>query len=125
MTPQTRMEGIIHRYFELWETQNADGLGEIFAKDATYVVRPFGEEVYTGLTDIEGYWRDNTVKNQTNPKTRVLSVAYNADTAFVEWETTYTNPQGIKKIMRGMLNLAFENGYIKELHEHFNTNLVA
>ena len=56
------MKKILHRYFELWRTQDVSRLKEIFTKDAIYAVDPF-EESYRGIKKIERYWLANTVAN--------------------------------------------------------------
>ncbi len=111
---------IVDRYFELWEQQDVDGLKEIFAPDAKYIVKPFGVEEYTGIKEIQAYWQASPVGKQMSPKPRVISRAINRNIGFVEWETTFTTKTDKKKRVRGILLMVFRNGLIQELREHYD-----
>jgi hypothetical protein len=121
MANQDQIQKIIYRYFELWSTQNPEGLSEIFADDSKYIVHPFGIEEYTGIDAIRGYWNAKPVSQQLNPKPRVISQLIGENIAFVEWETTFKKLSGGNKKVRGILLLEIEGNLIKELREHYDS----
>lgn len=121
MTTEEQIQKVITRYFELWRTQNTDGLSEIFATDAKYIVHPFGVEEYSGIDAIRGYWNAKPASQQIDPKPRVISQVIGKDIAIVEWETVFEKPSGGKKRVRGILLLEFKNALVKELREHYDS----
>lgn len=121
MNDEAQMQKVITRYFEVWKTQDTEGLSEIFTDNAKYIVHPFGVEEYSGIDAIRGYWRANPVGKQIKPQPSVISQAFGDELAFVEWETVFEKTTGGTKKVRGMLLLEFEGGLIKQLREHYNT----
>ncbi len=118
-TSSTQMQTAIDRYFKAWESQNADLLTEVFTHDALYSAQPFGAEEYKGLEEIKKYWFAKPVSIQIDPKPMVISRAFGESCCFIEWETTFTTPTHMTKVVRGMMRLEFENGLVKELREHY------
>jgi len=116
---QEQMEQTMERYFELWQTQDAEHLDEVFTPDAVYQVKPFGVEVHSGLEAIRRYWQRKVVELQIDPKPEVLKTAYGDDFVFAEWEHIFTTHEGSIKTLRGILLLEFEGPLVKELREHY------
>lgn len=112
---------IINKYFDLWRSQNTEGLEDIFAENAAYHVKPFGEEEHYGIDAIKSYWLANPVKKQISPSPQILNLAYADNKAFIEWVNVFTTLEGSRKESRGIMILEINDGLIVELREFYKS----
>ena len=81
----------IDAYERLWRTPGTDGLGELFAPDATYSMGPY-EETQRGLPAIAELWEDERVSPDEPFRMSYEIVAVEQDTGVSRVEVAYDGP---------------------------------
>ncbi|WP_024800552.1 nuclear transport factor 2 family protein [Nocardia sp. BMG51109] len=119
------VESVVADYIRAWETQDPDLIVTIFTADATYHERAF-EAPIANHEGIREYWGSKVVAEQANISCKLLSLYMDGDTAVAEWEATFDDvPQQVRKVMREVAILEFDNGLIRNLREYWASQTVA
>jgi hypothetical protein len=87
-----QVEAWIARYADLWGTEGTDGLGELFAKDASYSTGPY-ERPHIGLDAIKGMWEAERHGHDERFEMRSELIAVEGDTGVVRVEVRYGKPR--------------------------------
>ena len=111
---------IIKIYFDSWKNQDLNII-KIFDENSIYKVKPFGEEEYTGLSQIIEYWKKNPMaQSQPNPKILECFSDQEKHKYFCEFENQFMVDNKIK-ITRGFILFEINNGIISELSEFYKS----
>jgi len=112
------MLNLVDRYFRAWREQSVDQLADVFALDATYQEKPFSEPIHS-LQGIREYWIGRVLP-QVDPRPRVLRLAIDDGSAFVDWQTELTI--GLqRKLVSGVMELELDTtgkriGHLRECY---------
>ncbi|WP_028478372.1 nuclear transport factor 2 family protein [Nocardia sp. CNY236] len=112
---------VVDTYIRAWTSQDPDLITTVFTEDATYHERVLDAAIER-RSGIRDYWESKVVDAQANISCRLLSlyVDADADTAIAEWEARFDDvPQQVRKVMREVAILEFENGLIRSLREYW------
>lgn len=121
MTVLTKQDvrDVIDVYIQAWEQQDPDLIVTIFTESATYHERVLEDPVLDRAA-IRRYWETKVVQSQANIKCELVSLYLDGDTAIAEWAAEFDDvPQGIRKRMREIAVLDFEDGLISALREYW------
>lgn len=83
-----RVEEWVGRYERAWRTPGTDGLDEVFAADATYLISPWAEPV-VGLDALMRFWDDERPPESDEFTMRSSVLAVDGDVAVVRVEVDY------------------------------------
>ena len=116
---------VIDVYIKAWETQDPDLIVTIFTPEAMYHERVM-EAPIPDREAIRAYWQSKVVEAQANISCRLLSLYLDGDTAIAEWEAEFDDvAQGLRKRMREIAVLTFEDFRISSLREYWASEVVA
>ena len=119
MPTRERVEQVIDVYIKAWTEQDPDLIVTIFTEDATYHERVLGEPIRT-RAGIREYWTTKVVAAQARIACRLLALYLDGDTAVAEWEARFDDlAEGVRKRMREVAILEFEDGLIAGLREYW------
>ena len=114
------MQEVLDLYFQAWRTQDSELIASLFTEDGVYRVKPFGIEKYFGREQIKGYWHTSPVSGQSKPAPKLINCAFGDELCFAEWQNHFTSIKyQLDVTTNGILLLEFEEGFIKELREHY------
>lgn len=119
----TRQEvrGIVDLYIQAWVGQDPDLIMTIFTDTATYHERVL-EAPIRDRAGIRAYWQAKVVESQDNIKCELLNLYLDGNTAIVEWEAQFDDVvQGVRKRMREVAILVFEDQLIASLREYWSS----
>ena len=115
---------ILDIYVRAWVGQDPDLIVTIFTEGATYHERVLQAPI-PNRDAIRRYWETKVVKSQANIKCEVLNVYLDGDTAIAEWEAEFDDlAQRVRKRMREIAVLTFENRKITSLREYWSSETV-
>jgi uncharacterized protein (TIGR02246 family) len=117
----TRQEAraVLDTYIRAWETQDPGLIVTIFTEDATYHERVLGNPI-PDRNAIREYWQSKVVESQANLKVQLLNVYLDGETVIAEWLAEFDDlAQGIRKRMREIAVLVFEDGLVSSLREYW------
>ena len=118
---------VIAVYMKAWKTQDPDLIVTIFTPEATYHERVMEDITITGRDGIRAYWESKVVGAQANiicgMEHRYLD--HDTGTAIAEWVAEFDDvAQGVRKRMREIAVLEFEDGLISSLREYWASETV-
>lgn len=112
---------VIDVYIKAWETQDPDLICTIFTKSAQYHERVMGAPI-PGREAIRRYWQDKVVGAQANITCRLVNLYLDGETAVAEWIAEFDDvAQGVRKRMKEIAVLEFEDGLIASLREYWSS----
>ncbi|MGH3790796.1 MAG: nuclear transport factor 2 family protein, partial [Pseudonocardiaceae bacterium] len=80
------------------------------------------EEPIRGREGIRAYWQAKVVESQGGIKCELLNLYLDGNTAIVEWEAHFDDvAQGVRKRMREVAILVFEDRLIASLREYWSS----
>lgn len=110
---------VLDVYIQAWEQQDPDLIVTIFTEDATYHERVL-EAPIPDREAIRAYWETKVVGAQANIRCELLNLYLDGVTAVAEWEAEFDDvAQGVRKHMREIAVLVFEDGLIASLREYW------
>jgi hypothetical protein len=110
---------VIDVYIRAWETQNPDLIVTIFTSAATYHERVL-QEPMPDREAIRRYWQSKVIASQANITCELLNLYLDGDTVIAEWEAEFDDvPQSVRKRMREIAVLVFQEGLISSLREYW------
>ena len=110
---------VLATYIRAWETQDPDLIVTIFAPSTTYHERVLAEPI-PDREAIRAYWESKVVGAQANITCDLLSLYVDGDTAIAEWLAEFDDlAEGVRKRMREITVLVFEDGLIASLREYW------
>src|SRR5260370_42009309 len=110
---------VIDTYIRAWEGQDPDLIVTIFTESATYHERVLQDPI-PNREAIRGYWQSKVVESQANIRVRLLNVYIDGDTVIAEWEAEFDDQaQGVRKRIREIAVLTFEDRLISSLREYW------
>jgi ketosteroid isomerase-like protein len=115
---------VIGVYIKAWETQDPGLIVTIFTPAATYHERVLQDPI-PDREAIRRYWQDKVAGSQANIRCELLSMYLDGETVIAEWEAEFDDvPQGVRKRMREIAVLVFEDGLISSLREYWASETV-
>jgi len=118
---------VIAVYMKAWRTQDPDLIVTIFTPEATYHERVMEDITITGRDGIRAYWESKVVGAQANIICGMehLYLDHDTGTAIAEWVAEFDDvAQGVRKRMREIAVLEFEDGLISSLREYWASETV-
>lgn len=118
---------VIAVYMKAWKTQDPDLIVTIFTPEATYHERVMEDITITGRDGIRAYWESKVVGAQANIICGMehLYLDHDTGTAIAEWVAEFDDvAQGVRKRMREIAVLEFEDGLISSLREYWASETV-
>ena len=116
---------VIDIYIRAWVNQDPDLIVTIFTDTATYHERAF-EEAIRNRAGIRDYWQAKVVESQRHITCKLLSLYLDGDTAIAEWEAEFDDlAQRVRKRMREVAILRFDDGLIARLREYWSSERIA
>jgi SnoaL-like domain len=110
---------VLDTYIRAWETQDPGLIVTIFTSSATYHERVLKDPI-PGREAIRRYWQSKVVQAQANIRCQLLNLYLDGDTAIAEWEAEFDDlAQGVRKRMREIAVLVFEEQLIASLREYW------
>jgi len=110
---------VLDVYIRAWVTRDPDLIVTIFNDGATYHERVLEEPIY-GHDGIRNYWEEKVVTSQSDIQVELLALYVDGDTAIAEWEARFDDlVRGVRKRMREVAILEFEDGLIASLREYW------
>jgi hypothetical protein len=118
----------LSRPWILWESGVAAGVSllivTIFTETATYHERVLGEPI-RNREGIRRYWQDKVVASQGRIECELLALYVDGDAAIAEWEACFDDlEEGVRKRMREVAILEFQDGLIAGLREYWASETV-
>lgn len=124
MLTKDHVREVIAVYIQAWQEQDPDLICTIFTESATYHERVMGDPI-PDREAIRRYWQAKVVGAQANITCRLLSLYLDGDTAIAEWLAEFDDmAQGVRKRMREIAVLEFEDGLISGLREYWASETV-
>ncbi len=121
---EQRVRAVVDTYIRAWVQQDPDLITTIFTHSATYHERIF-EEPIRNREGIRDYWQSKVVQTQAHITCELLNLYLDGDTAIAERQAEFDDvPQGIRKRMREVAILVFEDHLIASLREYWATHLL-
>jgi ketosteroid isomerase-like protein len=115
---------VIGVYIDAWQRQDPDLITTIFTESARYHERVLQDPI-PDREAIRRYWQDKVVGAQANITCELLSLYLDGDTAIAEWLAEFDDvAQGVRKRMREIAVLEFEDGLIASLREYWASEQV-
>lgn len=115
---------VIGVYIKAWQDQDPDLIVKIFTPAATYHERVLRDPI-PDREAIRRYWQSKVVESQANIKCELLSLYLDGDTAIAEWLAEFDDvADGVRKRMREIAVLVFEDGLISSLREYWSSETV-
>jgi hypothetical protein len=117
----TRQEAreTLDTYIRAWESQDPDLIVTIFTEGATYHERVLKEPI-PDRNAVRDYWQSKVVESQGNIKVQLLNLYLDGETVIAEWLAEFDDlAQGIRKRMREIAVLVFEDGLVSSLREYW------
>jgi nuclear transport factor 2 (NTF2) superfamily protein len=125
--PLTEQEvrAVVDTYIRAWVQRDPDLITTIFTASATYHERVF-EEPIRNRQGIREYWQRKVVASQGRISCELLNLYLDGNTAIAEWQAEFDDLfQGIRKRMREVAILVFEDQLIASLREYWATQVLA
>ncbi len=123
LTKQDARE-VLDIYIQAWEKQDPDLIVTIFTDSATYHERVL-EEPIPDREAIRRYWQEKVVRSQANIECELLNVYLDGATVIAEWEAEFDDvAQGVRKRIREIAVLTFEDRLISSLREYWASEQV-
>lgn len=124
LTRQDVLE-VVDTYIRAWVTQDPDLIGTIFTEAATYHERVLEEPIRT-RAGIRAYWQSKVVESQGRISCKLLKAYLDGSTAIVEWESEFDDLEaGVRKQMREIAVLEFEDKLISSLREYWSSKQIS
>ena len=121
---RTHVEHVVGAYVRAWTEQDPDLIVTVFTESAVYHERVFEEPIRT-REGISVYWQEKVVESQANIECRLLALYVDGSTAIAEWEAQFDDRvEGVRKRMREVAILEFEDGLIASLREYWATEIL-
>jgi len=115
---------VLDVYIRAWVEQDPDLIVTIFTENATYHERVLAEPI-RDREGIREYWQKKVVESQRDIKCELLNLYLDGNTAIAEWEVLFQDiPQGVRKHMREVAILVFEDQLIASLREYWSTEQI-
>ena len=115
---------VLATYIKAWETRDPSLIVTIFTPGATYHERVMGDPI-PDREAIRRYWQSKVVGEQANIRCELLSMYLDGETVIAEWLAEFDNVhQGVRKRMREIAVLTFEDGLISSLREYWASETV-
>jgi ketosteroid isomerase-like protein len=115
---------VLGTYIRAWETRDPDLIMTIFTPAATYHERVMGDPI-PDREAIRAYWVAKVVGSQANIRCELLSMYLDGDTVIAEWLAEFDDTvQGVRKRMREIAVLTFEDGLVSSLREYWASTTV-
>jgi hypothetical protein len=122
---EREVRGIVDTYIRAWVQQDPDLITTIFTDSVTYHERVF-EEPIRSREGIREYWQRKVVETQAYISCELLNLYLDGNTAIAEWQADFDDLfQGIRKRMREVAILVFEDQLIASLREYWATQVLA
>jgi ketosteroid isomerase-like protein len=119
------VEKVVDVYIRAWVTKDPDLIVTVFTDSAVYHERAFDAPVRT-RAGIRRYWQDKVVESQADIDCRLLALYVDGTTAVAEWEAEFDDlVDGVRKRMREVAILEFEDGLIASLREYWSSAIVS
>lgn len=119
------VRGVVDIYIRAWVEQDADLIVTIFTDAATYHERVL-EAPIRGREGLRAYWQAKVVESQRDIKCELLNLYLDGDTVIAEWEAQFNDlAQGVRKRMREVAILVFEDRLIASLREYWSSEQIA
>src|ERR1017187_898397 len=110
---------VLDVYIRAWQEQDPALIVTIFTPGASYHERVLGEPI-PDREAIRRYWQTKVVQEQANIQCELLSLYLDGDTAIAEWLAEFDDvSDGVRKRMREIAVLTFEDGLISSLREYW------
>jgi SnoaL-like domain len=126
MLTREHVLSVIGVYIKAWESQNPDLIVTIFTPAASYHERVLREPI-PDREAIRRYWQTKVVQEQANIRCRLLSLYLDErlGTAIAEWDASFDDlAEGVRKRMREIAVLTFEDGLISSLREYWSSEVI-
>ena len=124
MVTKTEARKVLATYIRAWETQDPDLIVTIFTPAATYHERVLSDPI-PDRDAIRAYWQDKVVGAQANLRCELLEMYLDGDTVIAEWLAEFDDlAQGVRKRMKEVALLVFEDGLIASLREYWASEQV-
>lgn len=115
---------VIAVYIKAWQERDPDLIVTIFTPDATYHERVMRDPI-PDREAIREYWRSKVVGAQANITCELVELYLDGDTAIAEWVAEFDDlAQGVRKRMKEIAVLTFEDGRISSLREYWASETV-
>lgn len=115
---------VIAVYIKAWQERDPDLIVTIFTPDATYHERVMRDPI-PDREAIREYWRSKVVGAQANITCQLVELYLDGDTAIAEWVAEFDDlAQGVRKRMKEIAVLTFEDGRISSLREYWASETV-
>ena len=115
---------MIDVYVRAWVEQDADLILTVFTESAVYHERVLQDPI-RHHAGIKSYWEEKVVKSQDRIECRLLNLYLDGDTAIAEWEADFDDRvEGVRKRMREVAILEFEDGLIASLREYWSSRVI-
>lgn len=110
---------VIAVYIRAWQERDPDLIVTIFTPAATYHERVMKDPI-PDREAIREYWRSKVVGAQANITCELVELYLDGDTAIAEWVAEFDDlAQGVRKRMKEIAVLTFEDGLISSLREYW------
>jgi ketosteroid isomerase-like protein len=118
------VRAVLDVYIRAWQEQDPDLILTVFTDNALYHERVMGEPM-RGRGAIRQYWESKVVGAQANISCTLLSLYLDGDVATAEWVAVFDDVvQGLRKRMKDVAILRFEDGKIASLREYWASETV-
>lgn len=125
MLTAQHIHGVIDTYIQAWVEQDPALIVTIFTDTATYHERVL-EPPIQGREGIRQYWQAKVVESQSNITCKLLNLYLDGNTAIAEWEAHFDDvPRKVRKRMREVAILVFEDQLIASLREYWSSEQIA
>lgn len=115
---------VIAVYIKAWQERDPDLIVTIFTPTATYHERVMRDPI-PDREAIREYWRSKVVGAQANITCELVELYLDGDTAIAEWVAEFDDlAQGVRKRMKEIAVLTFEDGRISSLREYWASETV-
>jgi ketosteroid isomerase-like protein len=119
-----RAREVLDVYIQAWEQQDPALITTIFTESAIYHERVLQDPI-PGREAIRRYWQDKVVQSQASITCTLLSMYLDGQTVIAEWEAEFDDlAQSVRKRMREIAVLVFEEGLIASLREYWASETI-
>jgi nuclear transport factor 2 (NTF2) superfamily protein len=119
------VQDVVDTYIRAWVEKDPDLIVTIFTDTATYHERVL-EEPIRNREGIRHYWQTKVVESQDRITCKLLNLYLAGNTAIVEWQAEFDDlPQRVRKRMREVAILFFEDHLIASLREYWSSQPIA